>query len=160
MKTPIERARAYIAKLPLAASGQRGHDATFRVACCLVHGFALPAEQAFKLINEYNERLSEPWTNAELWHKISDADKIQHRHPRGHLLEKNPGFRRPPATPQLSPIRWPVIRRDPPPPRPGMSPTAADAADDRDKFSPDNQSNHRPCPPGEGLGHSQRKSSP
>jgi hypothetical protein len=31
--TPLERASRYIATLPAAISGSRGHDALFRVAC-------------------------------------------------------------------------------------------------------------------------------
>ena len=39
--TITERARRYIAKCPPAISGQRGHDATFRVAAVLWNGFGL-----------------------------------------------------------------------------------------------------------------------
>ena len=39
MLNVIERARRYIAKCLPAISGQGGHDATFHVACVLVHGF-------------------------------------------------------------------------------------------------------------------------
>ena len=41
MFTVIERARKYVAKCPLAISGQNGHGATFHAAAVLVHGFAL-----------------------------------------------------------------------------------------------------------------------
>jgi hypothetical protein len=37
----IDRARAYVAKVPGAVAGQGGHDQTFSVACSLVNGFAL-----------------------------------------------------------------------------------------------------------------------
>ena len=39
--TTIDRALAYVAKMPAAISGRGGHAATFAVAKALVHGFAL-----------------------------------------------------------------------------------------------------------------------
>lgn len=114
MKASIEQARAQIAKLPLAVSGQRGHDATFRVACCLVHGFALGPDDALKLMHEYNARLSEPWTDAELEHKLDDAAKAGHRDPKGHLLRSHLPYKALRGVPQTPGVRWPIVRRDPP----------------------------------------------
>jgi len=114
MKSPIEQARAYIAKLPLAVSGQRGHDVTFRVACCLVHGFLLAHDDAMKVMHEYNGRLLEPWTDADLLHKIEDAGKAGHRLPKGHLLRMERPYKALKGVPQTPAVRWPIVRRDPP----------------------------------------------
>jgi hypothetical protein len=54
MVSVIERARRYIAKCAPAISGQGGHDATFHVAAVLVHGFALPENDALMLLREWN----------------------------------------------------------------------------------------------------------
>jgi hypothetical protein len=69
----IKRARSYIAQIPGAISGQRGHDATFRVACILIHMFGLNYEEAMDLMYEYSERCEPEWSNDELIHKVEDA---------------------------------------------------------------------------------------
>ena len=87
--TTLERARKYVCKMPLAVSGERGHDTTFRVACCLVQGFGLSPEDALCLLREYNAKLLEKWTELELRHKIDDATRSASLRPKGSL-----GFRR------------------------------------------------------------------
>lgn len=82
----IERARRYIAKCPPAISGQGGHDATFHVAACLVHGFALGDADALALLTEWNRVCVPPWSERELRHKIESAGKASHSEPRGCLL--------------------------------------------------------------------------
>ncbi len=84
----IERARRYIAKCAPAVSGQGGHDATFHVAAVLVHGFALPANDALLLLREFNGRCQPLWKERELWHKVASAMNAQHGMPRGHLLKQ------------------------------------------------------------------------
>jgi hypothetical protein len=86
MLSEIARARRYIAKCELAVSGQRGHDATFYVACLLVHGFALSEADALMLLREWNRSCVPPWSEAELIHKIRSAASATHRLPRGYLL--------------------------------------------------------------------------
>ena len=71
----IERARRYMAKCPPAVSGQSGHNATFHVACILVHGFDLKEGDALNLLHEYNATCSPPWSEKELQHKIRQALK-------------------------------------------------------------------------------------
>jgi putative DNA primase/helicase len=71
----IERARRYIAKMPPAVSGQNGHTQTFLVAEFLVRGFDLGIDQARPLLHEYNARCLPPWTDAELEHKLRQADE-------------------------------------------------------------------------------------
>jgi len=69
-----ERASSYISKLPPAVAGSGGHDATFRVACILVHGFALESGTALELLREWNlTHCSPPWRENELAHKIRSA---------------------------------------------------------------------------------------
>ncbi|HNQ90940.1 MAG TPA: primase C-terminal domain-containing protein [Verrucomicrobiota bacterium] len=72
MTGTVQRARAYLAKLPPAVSGAGGHNATFRAACWLVR-FGLSDAEAIELLREYNSRCSPPWTEAELRHKLQNA---------------------------------------------------------------------------------------
>ncbi len=81
----FDRARAYVAAMPPAISGQGGHNQTFAVACALIIGFDLDEENAFVLLSEYNERCDPPWMEQELWHKIKDATKQTGE--RGHLRD-------------------------------------------------------------------------
>ena len=61
---------AYLAKIPAAISGQRGHDQTFHAACVLVKGFGLTVDEARPFLHEWNERCDPPWSAAELEHKL------------------------------------------------------------------------------------------
>lgn len=88
-ETPlIDRARAYVAKMPPAVSGQSGHDATFKVACVLKMGFALEDSDALALLSEYNQSCQPPWTERELLHKIKSAGSQPGA--RGYLSEARP----------------------------------------------------------------------
>ena len=71
----VERARKYLSGIEGAVSGQRGHDKTFRAACRIVRGFALPMSQALPLLRAWNEKCQPPWTEKELVHKIHGALK-------------------------------------------------------------------------------------
>jgi hypothetical protein len=52
-----KRAIAYLAEMPPAISGQRGHDACYKATTAVVHGFGIPPERAFELLREhYNPR--------------------------------------------------------------------------------------------------------
>ncbi len=82
----VTRARAYLAKIPPAISGQKGHDQTFKAACSIVEGFDLDTETAYALLSEWNAGCEPPWSEKDLRHKIKDADKKATR--RGHLLEQ------------------------------------------------------------------------
>lgn len=101
---PIERARQYLAAVPPAIAGQRGHASTFGVACRLLHGFDLSPSDALTAMLEWNAICQPPWTEAELRHKLADADKVQSRHGRGYLLNQSeprtarPTSFRPPVT--------------------------------------------------------------
>lgn len=83
----VERARRYVAALPRAVAGQGGHDATFRAACVLVHGFSLDEGSALTLLGEWNTSHCDPqWSEKELQHKVSTAAKAASTHPPGYLL--------------------------------------------------------------------------
>jgi len=84
----IERARLYVARMPLAISGSGGSVACLNVAVALRHGFGLTLQQAWPLMVEYSDRCSPPWTPKELEHKLQSAEKRPHDKPRGHLLGK------------------------------------------------------------------------
>ena len=83
----IDRARAYVAAIDGAVSGQNGHAQTFRVAQALVRGFALDEDTAMMLLEEYNERCSPPWSKRELRHKIKSA-ATRAAMPKGALLSR------------------------------------------------------------------------
>lgn len=87
MKLPIlERARRYLVTLPPAISGARGHDATFKAACRMAHGFALGEADALGLLREWNQNCQPPWSESDLIHKVRSAINATHREPRGYLL--------------------------------------------------------------------------
>jgi hypothetical protein len=81
----IERARRYIDRIPGAISGEAGHNATFKTACVLIHGFNMGRAEAFVLISEWNKKCQPPWLEKELRHKIESADK--QLGDRGYLLK-------------------------------------------------------------------------
>ncbi len=93
-----ERARRYIAKMPPAISGQKGHDATWEVAQVLARGFSLSRAQSWPILLEYNARCVPPWSEPELLHKIETAEG-QSRLPSGYLLEGAAASGLPPAEP-------------------------------------------------------------
>lgn len=80
----LKRAAAYVAKMPSAISGKHGHDATFAVACALVLGFDLTVNDAWPIMLDFNERCQPPWSEAELHHKLVDANEKDET--RGYLL--------------------------------------------------------------------------
>jgi hypothetical protein len=103
-----------------AISGQCGHDRTFYVACCLVQGFDLSAEEAYPFLAEWNRFCEPPWSEAELWHKLNDAEDAESDRPRGYMLRKY--YKKnelPLMDADLKRIRWseavylPVFRIDP-----------------------------------------------
>ncbi len=82
----LRRARAYVARMPAAISGQGGHMATLDVALALVRGFALVDSDVYRILAEYNQRCEPPWNEKELRHKLADAAKST-RVPSGYLLD-------------------------------------------------------------------------
>jgi hypothetical protein len=81
-----ERARRYLAAMPPAISGSRGHDALFLAAQAMVRGFQLSSEDSLQLLlSEYNPRCQPPWTEKEVAHKVNAAND-QSGLPWGYLL--------------------------------------------------------------------------
>lgn len=68
-------AAAYLAKVPPAVSGQRGHDATYHASCVAVQRFGLGENEALGVLQTWNETCQPPWSDRELLHKIHDAQK-------------------------------------------------------------------------------------
>lgn len=111
-----ERARAYIAKMSPAVSGQDGHGATFKVACALVLGFNLSQDDALSLLREYNATCQPPWSERDLVHKVKSADQqsgergyLRNALPENyhHVEKTTPNYREPDATepdPEVSPV--------------------------------------------------------
>ena len=132
------RALAYLAALPPAISGSGGHDATYRAATALVHGFGIARDRALALLEaHYNPRCVPPWSTRELEHKVEDAATRQHDRPLGWLrdaerpdappaghqadvagiMEQGRSARRPPRHVEMDPAesRGPEDPRDPGP---------------------------------------------
>lgn len=109
MKSPLERARAYLAKLDPAVSGQGGHNQTFNAACKLVE-FGLSEQDAWELLWEYNCKCAPPWSERDLRHKLRDAFR---RAEPGKKLQQG----RAPASigPRTSPKPAPPLSPAPPP---------------------------------------------
>lgn len=81
----LHRAAAYLSAMPSAISGQGGHDQTYAAAAALIHGFELTEAEAWPIFQEFNQRCSPPWSDAELAHKLADAANKLHSRPRGYL---------------------------------------------------------------------------
>ena len=81
----IERARAYLVKMPEAIEHDKGHVKLLKAATALVIGFRLSDADALAILREdYNPRCVPPWTEKELKHKITEA--------RANKLGKTPGY--------------------------------------------------------------------
>jgi len=83
------RARTYLSKVPGAVEGQGGDHATYVAACRLVRDFALSADDAFELMQEWNAKCSPCWSDSELAEKIANATKYG-KGPLGALLSTAP----------------------------------------------------------------------
>jgi hypothetical protein len=69
----IERARAYLARMPVSVQGQGGHGAAFAAAVALVRGFNLGEQDALALLMEWNAGCLPRWTEPDLRHKLRSA---------------------------------------------------------------------------------------
>ena len=81
-----DRIHTYLDAIPPAIAGQGGDTQTYKVACRLVNGFALPPEQALRWMRVYSAKCQPPWSEAELVHKVESAFAADHQRPRGCLL--------------------------------------------------------------------------
>ena len=74
----LERAALYMEKVPgtcVAADKGECHNRTFKAACKLILGFDLSVFDALPLFQHWNCKCSPPWSDAELLHKLEDANK-------------------------------------------------------------------------------------
>lgn len=83
--TIIERARAYLARMPVSVQGQGGSTAAFNAALALVKGFNLPESEAMPLLSEWNAQCLPPWSESDLRHKLKSA--AASNKPCGYLLK-------------------------------------------------------------------------
>lgn len=90
LANPAEAARGAVQQMEAAVSGSGGHNATFHVACMLVHGFALSQAEALPIMAEFNQRCSPPWSERDLLYKLASAERAVHATPRGHFLGDGP----------------------------------------------------------------------
>lgn len=81
----IERARRYLAKMPIAISGQGGRKVTFLTACHAAVGFDLNDDDAFIAMGDWNTACLPPWNEQELRRRIVSARRDCKRPP-GYLL--------------------------------------------------------------------------
>lgn len=102
-----ERASRYVARMDAAVSGSGGHDATFAVACALVHGFSLGESEAMAIMQEYNSRCSPPWSERELAYKLRSAANSHSSKGSGYLIGDSSGFR-----PQVSSFSAPIPKAE------------------------------------------------
>ena len=86
----VARPAAYLAKIPPAVAGERGHDRTFHAACVLVQGFDLTIDEARPLLHQWNLCCIPPWSPVELEHKLQDAVRASSPRPRGYLWDHEP----------------------------------------------------------------------
>ena len=86
---PVDRARAWLAKVPPSISGSGGHNQAFIAATGLINGFSLPSDVAYDLLREWNQRCQPPWSERELQHKIVSTRNTPHNLPPGFLLNAN-----------------------------------------------------------------------
>lgn len=84
----VERCRKYVAKMPGAVAGAKGHDQTFSVACRIMQGFGLSAADGLTVLSEYNQRCDPPWSDHELAHKVKSA--AEQAGERGYLADAKP----------------------------------------------------------------------
>lgn len=90
----IRRARAYVARMPPAVSGDSGHTTMFNAVCATMFGFDLGSDETMAVIaEEYNPRCDPPFTERELRHKVANAAKRCKRQ-RGYLLGDEPAPQR------------------------------------------------------------------
>lgn len=113
----IDRARAYLSKVPPAVSGSGGHNATFHAACILILGFVLSADESLGLLLEWNRTCEPPWSESELRHKIDGA--MQQTGERGYLRNVSPQ--------NFASVKVPHYKAPPPKPEPVVT-TLRDAA--------------------------------
>jgi hypothetical protein len=91
MKTTVERASAYLAKMPVSVQG--GDGAAFAAAQALVRGFSLSVEEALPLLVVWNHGCLPPWSEADLRSRLHSAASTSSK-AEGYLLADRPAAAR------------------------------------------------------------------
>lgn len=87
----IQRAMAYIDKIPPAIEGQGGDAVTFNVAKKLVHDFGLSVPDALPLMQEFNAHCIPQWDDKDLVYKLIKASNLTTTQtPKGALADQSP----------------------------------------------------------------------
>jgi len=87
MNTLLERAAAYLERMPPAIAGSGGHTATFNAVAALTRGYSMPEQDALPLLIAWNQtHCQPPWTESELRHKLRSA--VSSTRPLGYLLDE------------------------------------------------------------------------
>ena len=73
---PLARARAYLARVDPATSGQQGHTRTLEAALKVADVCGLGEADTLEALRGYGARCVPPWSEKELRHKASEAVKI------------------------------------------------------------------------------------
>lgn len=85
---PKSQARRYMAKLPGAVAGQRGHDRTYQAARLLVNDFGLDETDAADVLHEWNLTCQPPWDSRDIDRKVSEASRKPYVN-RGHRVRES-----------------------------------------------------------------------
>ena len=103
----VDRARKYVAKMPVSVSGSGGHNAAFHVACTLCLGFGLSDGDALALMQEWNAGCQPPWSERDLRHKVEQALKqpgdrgyLRNVAPQNYERVKVPAYKMPTPKPE------------------------------------------------------------
>ncbi len=85
----VEQARLRMQQMEPAISGSGGHNATFAVACMLMHGYALSQAEAMSVMQDFNLCCQPAWSERELLYKLNSAERTVHDKPKGYLIASN-----------------------------------------------------------------------
>jgi hypothetical protein len=64
---------------------QDSHATVFNAARALLHGFGFTQHEALPFLREFCERSDQPWSDAEIFHKLRSTDALNSKWPRGYL---------------------------------------------------------------------------
>lgn len=78
----LRRAKAWLARVPVAVERQGGDHRTFVTASFLLHRWRLSPAQALELLLPWNARCLPPWSRADLERKVSNAARYGGKHAR------------------------------------------------------------------------------
>lgn len=84
-----DRVRRYLATMEAPrrnpADPQDSHSVVFNAARTLLHGFGFTQNEALPFIREFCARSDQPWSDAEIFHKLRSTDGLVSKWPRGYL---------------------------------------------------------------------------